>query len=465
MSSCIICGISIEFTDTNTKICGQDECEYKSRTMFNENDNYIFDFVNSSMNEAKFLLSTVKWSINSEKYKLLYTPVPYFLEFNEAETLLNIKTIFSKINIKNELNDIIEMKSDRMIFDNYGPIKYGLFKFTLKSNLMDFKNTNMFNIKSLIVYEVNHYTHNVAMFNKKVKKEGSSYLFHGSINPNWYSIMMNGLKNYSKTDRMTNGAAYGEGIYLSNTASLSAQYCRRGNIPKSGYVIGVFEVIGDIELYRKRNDIFVVNDDKKLRLKYILWDTSNKYTPDLYNQIDLKFGSTIKEEKQEAKQYYGNMRNKRLMVECKNAVNIDTKSTGLQFEINEENMLLWKVFITKIDEESELYKDMKKLNIKNIEMEIRFDTQYPIKPPFVRIVSPIFKYRTGHITLGGSICMELLTNQGWSPAYSIENLMIHIKSLILEGEGQIDPKKLNIEYSYEESQTAFRRMLLSHGWK
>lgn len=35
-------------------------------------------------------------------------------------------------------------------------------------------------------------------------------------------------------------------------------------------------------------------------------------------------------------------------------------------------------------------------------------------PPFVRVVRPRFQFRTGHVTIGGSICMELLTLSGWN---------------------------------------------------
>lgn len=38
----------------------------------------------------------------------------------------------------------------------------------------------------------------------------------------------------------------------------------------------------------------------------------------------------------------------------------------------------------------------------------------------------------GHITIGGSICMEVLTTSGWSAGYSIENLLMQIKSEIVD---------------------------------
>ena len=45
-------------------------------------------------------------------------------------------------------------------------------------------------------------------------------------------------------------------------------------------------------------------------------------------------------------------------------------------------------------------------------------------PPFVRVLRPRFKFLTGHVTVGGSICMQMLTKSGWSPANNMEVLYL-----------------------------------------
>jgi len=78
-----------------------------------------------------------------------------------------------------------------------------------------------------------------------------------------------------------------------------------------------------------------------------------------------------------------------------------------------------------------------------VAMEMKFPKDYPMSPPFVRILRPRFKFLTGmgeclpvwvivfcshgdrwscagHVTIGGSICMQLLTRSGWSPTNDIE---------------------------------------------
>ena len=97
-------------------------------------------------------------------------------------------------------------------------------------------------------------------------------------------------------------------------------------------------------------------------------------------------------------------------------------------------------------------------------MEIIFPEKYPIEPPFIRIVNPRFTYKTGHITSGGSICMEVLTKSGWSPSYSMETLIVDIKSTIIEGDGQIDINRWREEYSLSEAKDSFMRVAASYGW-
>ncbi|GMR31274.1 hypothetical protein PMAYCL1PPCAC_01469, partial [Pristionchus mayeri] len=66
-----------------------------------------------------------------------------------------------------------------------------------------------------------------AEFDGLVSRNGgrTRYLFHGSKMENWHSIIRSGLKNMSGTKYMLVGAAYGDGIYLSNHLATSHKYC------------------------------------------------------------------------------------------------------------------------------------------------------------------------------------------------------------------------------------------------
>jgi len=103
-----------------------------------------------------------------------------------------------------------------------------------------------------------------------------------------------------------------------------------------------------------------------------------------------------------------------------------------------------------------------------VQLEMRFSAEYPHVPPFVRVIKPRFAFRTGHVTIGGSICMELLTTSGWAAVNDIESILIQIRSEIVEGGAQLDPTVFTgggAEYSESEAWDAFYRAAKGHGWE
>ena len=67
------------------------------------------------------------------------------------------------------------------------------------------------------------------VFNAAKEEHGSVFGYHGSSIENWHSILRNGLKNCSGTKLQVNGAAYGSGVYISPTASMSLGYSKVGH--------------------------------------------------------------------------------------------------------------------------------------------------------------------------------------------------------------------------------------------
>jgi len=134
-----------------------------------------------------------------------------------------------------------------------------------------------------------------------------------------------------------------------------------------------------------------------------------------------------------------------------------------------ENLYHWHIKLFGIDSSSPLYKDVqefkKKTGYDHILLEMRFSKDYPHVPPFVRVVRPRFQFRTGHVTLGGSICMELLTNSGWNATNDIESILIQITAELVSGGARLDGGGgHNYEYSEQEAWEAFYRAASTHGW-
>lgn len=117
-----------------------------------------------------------------------------------------------------------------------------------------------------------------------------------------------------------------------------------------------------------------------------------------------------------------------------------------------------------------LYRQLYERNINHVEFEVDYPNEYPFAPPFVRVLFPRFEYRTGHITLGGSICNKLLTKDGWSPAYTLDKVLLDVVTNITncmddpnyENTGRLDIEKWNLRYTKKEAIEAHTRMLSTH---
>lgn len=134
-----------------------------------------------------------------------------------------------------------------------------------------------------------------------------------------------------------------------------------------------------------------------------------------------------------------------------------------------DNVGQWtlEVPVEAVPKDLALAADMHRLAVPAIVMHMIFPPDYPFQPPFLRVVRPRFAFRTGHVTIGGSICIELLTNAAWSPLYRLEGVMTHVMSTIY-GEPGDPPARLDdrnrSDYSTGEAMEAFRRLLGTHGW-
>merc|ERR1719281_1553497 len=99
----------------------------------------------------------------------------------------------------------------------------------------------------------------------------------------------------------------------------------------------------------------------------------------------------------------------------------------------------------------------------SVVMDVTFPSDYPFSPPFIRVVRPRFQMHTGHVTIGGSVCMELLTPSGWLPSVSLENVFVSIRSEMIEGGGKLDLANRN-DYTVAEAKEAFNRVAARYGW-
>ena len=133
------------------------------------------------------------------------------------------------------------------------------------------------------------------------------------------------------------------------------------------------------------------------------------------------------------------------------------------------NVYQWILELHSFESHLPLAKDMKSKGIRSVVIELRFGKNYPMTPPFVRVIRPRFlgfmQGGGGHVTAGGALCMELLTNSGWSAVSNIESVLLQVRLAM----SSTEPKPARLEhgpvrdYQVGEAVDAFIRACHAHG--
>ncbi|KAH8287673.1 hypothetical protein KR054_011336 [Drosophila jambulina] len=164
----------------------------------------------------------------------------------------------------------------------------------------------------------------------------------------------------------------------------------------------------------------------------------------------------------------------RLMKELRDIYRSDAfKKNMYQIELVNESIYEWNIRLKSVDPDSPLHSDLLMLKEKegkdSILLNILFKETYPFEPPFVRVVHPIIS--GGYVLIGGAICMELLTKQGWSSAYTVEAVIMQIAATLVKGKARIQfgaTKALSQgQYSLARAQQSFKSLVQIHeknGW-
>jgi len=157
----------------------------------------------------------------------------------------------------------------------------------------------------------------------------------------------------------------------------------------------------------------------------------------------------------------------RLMKEMKSIYKSESYKSGYYtVEPVDDNVYEWNVALLKVDPDSQLASDLNRLEKKQIDLSIRFSPDYPFSPPFIRVIAPVIN--GGYVLSGGAICMELLTNQGWSSAYSIESVIMQIGASLVKGKARIFNQKRPEEvYSLNKAMNNYKSLVQIHknsGW-
>ena len=393
---------------------------------------FLTSYAHDKPDVLKLLLKLTYQAAKSNRKDLIYNP---------AYPKLTQKLL------EDDIDSVIDLictfdTDDELPFEEN---QYNFLVFTFNATPIVFEKCSFIDIPKLKQFKVLNTFEQESAFRAHGKK--TSFLFHGSRMENWYSMIKNGIKVCSGTKLQVNGAAYGKGIYLSDSIQFSMNYSDSG-------IVGVFEVAGDREQYKKTSQIYVVPDETKLALRYFLcYNAKNRGAITI--KVNDFFKNQIHDKKAQIKKKKVQFSNRRLMNELEHLL-------GDKYQMGNDIYSV-KVILRKeeFDKDLPLHNDMIKYKIPHIELEIRIPKGYPFEPPFVWVKNPVFKNQTGHVTDGGSICVDFLTQVAWSPCLGIQKAVLNVSTLLSGGEIDYRTKR---KYTLETAQSAYHRVARDHGW-
>jgi ubiquitin-protein ligase len=440
---------------------------------------------------VRFVIEYGFITLQSSRCSKILTSIPATwtargIDVKDAITKLNILVDLEKI-----FHAIVVAKDDESLIELIGMETYGFIKFLLHMNqaiyiekckliFQDYSSP----VTSTLAQGTARYKQFKMTYAPDIESRFSSsdetkktvFRFHGTPAENIMPILATGLRNCSENnDLRLNGAVYGNGIYLSDSAEFSLAYCQSaytGSSSGSLMAMLVYEVLDNPKWF-KTNNIYVIDDESALILRYIIVISDYNYSKDIgvFSKLTSVMASDILKEIETKKEkekmaVMTKAYNKRLMIEYKQLMKKTVAELGFSIKLAEEsNLRVWLICIPDTSlSNPELEAQMQKLGIPFLELEISFPEGYPIEPPFPRVIYPRFQSLTGHITVGGSICMEAISRSGWVPTTNMESLITQIKIVLAEGDAKIDESCSSRRYGLAEAKEAFQRAMATHGW-
>ncbi|KAJ6253702.1 poly adp-ribose polymerase family [Anaeramoeba flamelloides] len=235
-----------------------------------------------------FLISTAYIAAADERADLVLNPFPHFF-INRKKDINLFYTTLCKIP---EILPLIEFaRTEKTIkdhLDKIDPLIYKLLRWlivtnTVKIALIDPKNEfKIFGTSQQWRLITTNTIRERKFASLKKKHVKSLFGFHGSSSENWYSIMRIGLKNYSYTKWMVNGAWSGSGVYVARYPSTSMGYIRSkptwynsmSQDPNLS-ILSMVEVIDDYSF--ELDDVLVVQNENLIKIRFLFLNVSNYY--------------------------------------------------------------------------------------------------------------------------------------------------------------------------------------------
>ncbi|KAG7824723.1 hypothetical protein KL909_001945 [Ogataea angusta] len=150
---------------------------------------------------------------------------------------------------------------------------------------------------------------------------------------------------------------------------------------------------------------------------------------------------------------------KRLWKEYKDISNPRTGLKQVHVEIEDDNIFLWNVALMVIDKDADY-------NGAYLKGQLKFPPNYPFSPPGFKFTPPIYH---PNVYNDGRLCISILhesgndqndepDNETWSPAQSVESVLLSIISL-LEDPNISSPANVDAAIAFKKHREEYRKRI------
>lgn len=235
MDLCTVCAKELNIKGLNKiSCCNNNDCLIQSKHLVM--DNRLTEMLKKDPYLFEILIDIMIEGINHPKEEM-FKPIP---KIKNVSNISDLKNIIEKEKNNININKISKSNNEIELYNDIGDVAYALISSAISDNYFSLSTINIFDI---LINNKKYLLKNSIFDSEDIKFIGFNYsyeieskypkryfLFHGTSLHSWYPIIKNGLKVMSGTKYMANGAAYGNGIYLSDRFNMSLGYSNSGII-------------------------------------------------------------------------------------------------------------------------------------------------------------------------------------------------------------------------------------------
>ena len=430
----------------------------------------VSNFYSTSSMQLEILLSCAVEAASCSRSELVFRSWPPELESLASAfgITVNQYIIRMKIDVFVIMGILAKVKDEAELVHKIGENVYILIKYVILNAKQYFTRTSKLFASvegegRLMQFKMIHTADSESRFNGKKTR----FLFHGSGFENWNNIFSNGLKCTSGENAklLVNANAYGAGIYLSDNPGLSLRYCWSKCGRNENFILSVVEIVDKAAIHKSQN-IFLATDESALLLRYIIYfDKTMNGRPEFLKQLDKLLERLTTSNTKNAN------RHKRLTGELARmivppGIIVNPICTNGRFTTS------WQIIyndFSMLSTTTTLMKQLIHFEIKQIEVEFMFGSNFPFSPPFIRLVSPRITYNPSDLTknpnlafldAGGGICTAIFKTGEWTPGYPLINIICDVQCMLLMTEGlRLHDTLWNSSYSVKEALTSFNSVI------